>query len=224
MMMHSEQLTGLNLTRRSLLTLGSAALGIATMGAMDRDVVSAMAPVEGNARGDMPTTGGMRPGPVGMEPAKMRRKGVTPVAMKIAKAQVDAQVEPQPIQDGVMVDPSGPFVVAWYEDTGKLGQETNLVFAGHLDYYNVGQAVFFHLGALTEGDEIQVIGEDNDTFTYIVEWARNYTVDDLDSNAIQEIVGKTEAESVTLITCGGPFDFNVGQYLERYVVRAKRAG
>ena len=222
--MHAAQLTDLNLTRRSLLALGPAALGIAAVGMAGQDHVTAMAPVDGNARGDMPTTGGMRPGPVGMNPTKMRRKGVTPVAMKIAKAQVDAQVEPQPIQDGVMLDPSGPYVVAWYEDTGKLGQETNLVFAGHLDYYNVGQAVFFHLGALVEGDEIQVIGENNETFTYVVEWTRNYTVDELDGNAIQEIVGKTKTESVTLITCGGPFDFNVGQYLERFVVRAKRTG
>ena len=221
--MHSEQLTDLNLTRRSLLALGSAALGIAAVGTTGQDRVTAKAPVEGNARGDMPTTGGMRPGPVGMNPAKLRRKGVTPVAMKIAKAQVDAQVEAQPIQDGVMLDPSGPYVIAWYEDTGKLGQETNLVFAGHLDYYNVGQAVFFHLGELAEGDEIQVIGEDDETFTYTVEWARNYNVDELDGNSIQEIVGKTKAENITLITCGGPFDFNVGQYLDRFVVRAKRA-
>jgi LPXTG-site transpeptidase (sortase) family protein len=187
-------------------------------------VAIANAPVEGNSRGDMPTTGGMRPGPVGMNPVQMRRKGVMPVAMKISKAQVDAQVEAQPIQDGVMLDPSGPYVIAWYEDTGKLGQETNLVFAGHLDYYNVGQAVFYHLGALVEGDEIQIIGENEETFTYAVEWARNYTVDDLTGNAIQEIVGKTKSEHITLITCGGPFDFNVGQYLERFVVRAKRAG
>ncbi len=178
--------------------------------------------VEGNARGDMPTFGAMRPGPVGIKPPIVRRRGVNPIAMKIEKAQVDAQIETQAIQDGVMLDPSGPYVVAWYDDTGQLGQETNLVFAGHLDYYDVGEAVFFHLGELTEGDEIQIIGEGDEPFTYSVEWARNYTVEELDSKAVQEIVGKTKAENVTLITCGGPFDFNVGQYLDRFVVRAKR--
>ena len=222
--MHSEHRTGPNLTRRSLLALGPAALGMMALGTIGPRIATAIAPVEGNARGDMPTTGGMRPGPVGMNPVKIRRKGVTPVAMKISKAQVDAQVEAQPIQDGVMLDPSGPYVIAWYEDTGKLGQETNLVFAGHLDYYNVGQAVFYHLGALVEGDEIQVIGENEEAYNYAVEWARNYNVDELDGNSIQEIVGKTKAESITLITCGGPFDFNVGQYLDRFVVRAKRTG
>jgi sortase A len=187
-----------------------------------RGLPVALAQIEANARGDMPTTGGMRPGPVGMKPARVRRRGVSPIAMKIEKAQVDALIESQAIQDGVMLDPSGPFIVAWYQDTGQLGQETNIVFAGHLDYYNVGEAVFFHLGSLVEGDEIQVIGEGDETFTYAVEWGRNYNVSELDSTTIQDIVGKTETEYITLITCGGPFDFNVGQYLDRYVVRARR--
>jgi LPXTG-site transpeptidase (sortase) family protein len=223
MMMQSRNPAGLTLTRRSLLALGPAALGVAAAGILQGRDAIAFAPVEGNARGDMPTSGGMRPGPVGMNPTKVRTKGVTPVAMKIPNAQVDAQVEAQPIQDGVMLDPSGPFVVAWYEDTGKLGQETNVVFAGHLDYYNVGEAVFYHLGALNDGDVIDVIGDDGETFTYGVEWARQYTIDELDASAIQEIVGRTKEEAVTLITCGGDFDYNRGQYLQRYVVRAKRS-
>jgi hypothetical protein len=206
-----------------LLALGPAALTLAATSALNHLPTSAFAPVEGNARGDMPTSGGMRPGPVGMSPATVRRKGVAPVAMKIPAAQVDAQVEPQPIENGVMLDPSGPFVVAWYEDTGKLGQLTNVVFAGHLDYYNVGQAVFYHLGALNNDDPIEVIGEDGDTFTYGVEWARQYTIEDLDAKAIKEIlIGQDGEESVTLITCGGEFDYTAGQYLQRYVVRAKR--
>ena len=221
--MQSRNPVGPTLTRRSLLALGPAALAIGAAGILQSRDAIALAPVEGNARGDMPTTGGMRPGPVGMNPVKVRTRGVTPVAMKIPKAQVDAQVEPQPIENGVMKDPSGPFVVAWYEDTGKLGQETNVVFSGHLDYYNVGEAVFYHLGALNDGDLIEVIGEDGETFAYAVEWARQYTIDELDASAIQEIVGRTKEESITLITCGGAFDYNLGQYLQRYVVRAKRS-
>ena len=206
-----------------MLGLGSAALGVAAFGRGDLRVATALAPVDGSQRGDMPTSGGMRPGPVDLNPVQIRRKGVAPVAMKIEKAQVDAQVEPQPIQDGVMLDPSGPFVIAWYEDTGKLGQQTNHVFAGHLDYYDVGQAVFYDLWQLAAGDQIQIIGEDQESFLYAVEWGRNFTVDELTSESIQEIVGKTDTESVTLITCGGPFDYNVGQYLDRFVVRANRA-
>jgi hypothetical protein len=212
-------------TRRSLLASGPAlALAAATVLIPGR--LQAQETEEGQiddlARGDIPTTGGIRPGPVGMNPAQIRRKGVTPVSMVIEKAGVDAQIESQPIEDGRMLDPSGPYVVAWYEDTGRLGEQTNLVFAGHLDYYDVGEAVFYNLATLVEDDEIQITGEDGETYTYAVEWGRNYTVDELTSEAIREIVGKTDDEAITLITCGGPFDFNVGQYLERYVVRALR--
>lgn len=209
---------GMKRTRRQ-----SRAHSIASVSTGRRGLAVSTIQVEGNARGDMPTSGAMRPGPVGLKPPVVRRRGINPIAIKIEKAQVDAQIESQAIQDGVMLDPSGPYVVAWYEDTGQLGQETNLVFAGHLDYYDVGEAVFFHLGQLAEGDEIQIIGEGDEPFTYAVEWARNYTVEELDTKAVQEIVGKTKTENVTLITCGGPFDFNVGQYLERYVVRARRS-
>jgi LPXTG-site transpeptidase (sortase) family protein len=222
-MMHLDQLFGRTTSRRALLGLGPAALGLAFAGAATTRASLANQAVDEAARGDMPTTGGMRPGPVGLNPPQMRRPGVAPIAMKIQKAQVDAQVEPQPIQDGVMLDPTGPFVIAWYEDTGKLGEETNIVFAGHLDYYDVGPAVFYDLYQLVEGDPIEIIGEGEEVFTYLVEWGRNFTVDELDADSIQSIVGKTDTESATLITCGGTFDYTVGQYLERYVVRAKRA-
>lgn len=214
-------------TRRSLLTSGPAVLALAAAAVLRPGRLLAQETEEGQidnlARGDIPTTGGIRPGPVGMNPAKIRRKGVTPVSMVIEKAGVDAQIESQPIEDGRMLDPSGPYVVAWYEDTGALGEQTNLVFAGHLDYYDVGEAVFYNLATLVEGDEIRITGEDGETYTFAVAWGRTYTVDELTSEKIREIVGKTGDEVITLITCGGPFDFNLGQYLERYVVRALRS-
>ncbi len=224
-MQRRHQLTSA-MTRRSLLTSGPAAVALGAAAVLNPGWARAQeaeeGQIDGTARGDIPTTGGLRPGPVGMNPARLRRRGVTPISMVIEKAEVDAQIEPQPIEDGRMLDPSGPYVVAWYEDTGQLGELTNLVFAGHLDYYDVGDAVFINLSTLVEGDEIQILGEDEETYTYAVEWGRNYTVDELDAETIREIVGKTEDEYVTLITCGGPFDCNVGQYLERYVVRALR--
>ena len=216
------------LTRRSLLSAGPAAVALGTAAILNPGPLLAQDAdeevIESNARGDVPTTGGLRPGPVGMNPVRIRRPGVTPISMVIEKAAVDAQIEPQPIEGGRMLDPSGPYVVAWYEDTGQLGQETNLVFAGHLDYYDVGDAVFINLSTLVEGDEIQILGEDDETYAYAVEWGRNYTIAELTPEAIDEIVDKTEEEYVTLITCGGEFDFSSGQYLERYVVRALRTG
>lgn len=183
---------------------------------------TANAPVDSVEQGEMPTTGGLRPGPIGLEPDPFRIRGVQPVAIKIEDASVEAQVEVQEIVDGVMLNPSGPFVVSWYRETGHLGDLDNIVMAGHLDYYDVGEAVFYNLGDLEEGDIIEITGADDEIYRYEIEWVRNYAVADLDAKAVKKIVGRTNEERLTLITCGGPFDYNRGEYLERMVVRAVR--
>lgn len=183
---------------------------------------TANAPVTASERGEMPTSGGLRPGPIGLNPNPFAIIGVGPVAIQIQKANVDSPVETQEIVDGVMLNPSGPFVVAWYRETGRLGALDNIVMSGHLDYWDVGEAVFFELGKLKKGDVILVTGEDDVVYKYRVDWVENYLVADLDAKEVQEIVGKTDDEKLTLITCGGPFDYSAGVYLERMIVRASR--
>lgn len=172
--------------------------------------------------GELPTSGGVRPGPAGAFPGE-ERSGVLPMAIQIERAQVDAPIEEQEIIDGVMQNPSGPFVVSWYKETGRLGEINNVVLSGHLNYWDVAEAVFFYVAELQEGDVIEVLGKDDEVYSYEVEWVRPYTVEDLTPEIIQEeIVGRTPVESLTLITCGGPFDFQAGEYEERMVVRATR--
>jgi hypothetical protein len=144
-----------------------------------------------------------------------------PVAIQIPAAAVDAGVEQSQIVDGVMLDPSGPWVVSWYEQTARLGEQGNTVMAGHLDYWDIGPAVFYNLVSVQKGDEIYVFGENGETFTYNATWARLYQLEELNSEAIRVIVGSTAVTSLTLITCGGEFDEATGQYLSRYVVRAE---
>lgn len=182
----------------------------------------AQEPVSSSGLGEPPTTGTLRPGPIGASPRPFRVIGVRPVAIRIEKAHVDAQVEQQEIIDGVMQDPSGPFVVSWYKETGRLGEDNNIVMAGHLDYWDVGAAVFYEVGKLEKGDVIEITGEDGQVYRYAVQWVKSYNVAELGAKAVQEIIGKTKQESVTLITCGGPFDYEKGEYLERVVVRATR--
>ena len=47
-------------------------------------------------------------------------------------------------------------------------------------------------------------------------------VERLRNAPIQEIIGPTTQEDLTLITCGGPFDYQNGVYLQRTVVRSHR--
>ncbi len=199
--------------------VGAIAVALALLLAMAA-TTGAQQPIVSTQVGEVPTTGALRPGPIGLlppQPAQLR--GPRPVSITIQKIGVNATIETIEIVDGVMQDPTGPWVVSWYKETARLGETGNIVMAGHLDYWDVGPAVFYNIAQLTEGDRIEITGEDGQTYVYEVDWVRNYD----NANApIQEIVGPTDNESLTLITCGGPFDYVNGVYLQRTVVRAHR--
>jgi sortase (surface protein transpeptidase) len=181
------------------------------------------------ALSEVPTTGARRPGPVILaasrvaspEPAPEPVEGVAPIALQVDSVGVDAPIELGNVTDGVMQDPSGPWVVSWYEPLGKVGEGGNVVMAGHVDYWNVGPAVFWDVRDLPEGDVIRVVGEDGKNYEYAVQWTQSYMADQLTPEVIQgEIVGDTGEETLTLITCGGEFNPDTGEYNQRWVVRA----
>jgi len=163
----------------------------------------------------------LQAGPLGLNAAV--DPGQIPVAMRIPDANVDAEIEQQQIVDGKMIDPSGPWVVAWYEATARAGAIGNCVGSGHVDYWKVGPAVFNEVASLQEGAPIEVIGKDGATYVYEVENVRrveiaSLTVEQLNS---PEMVGRTDYAALTLITCGGNFDGQV--YTQRDIIRARLA-
>ena len=170
----------------------------------------------------MPTSGGARPGPgTKVMPPPPQVAGAIPVAISIPNARVDALVEEREIIDGVMQDPSGPWVVAWYKETPKLGAPGNTLMAGHVDFWGIGDSVFASAQYLVEGDLITVSGDNGKVYTYKVSWVRLY---DAANAPLDEIVGPTSHRALTLITCGGEFDTKHGVYLQRTIVRANYAG
>ena len=176
---------------------------------------------------EVPTTGGRRPGPVilGASTVKIaaptRPAGFVPVELQADSIGLDAPIEDGSIVDGVMLDPSGPWVVSWYSQLGKAGQGGNVVMAGHVDYWDVGPAIFQGVPNLQPGDIIRVIGADGETIDYATDSNQLFTVADLTPDIIQsQITGDTGQETLTLITWGGDFDAAAGEYLHRRVVRA----
>ncbi|MGC4108110.1 MAG: sortase [Thermomicrobiales bacterium] len=166
---------------------------------------------------------GLQAGPLGVNAATPGSNGVVPIAMQIPDAGVDAEVEKNKIVDGQMLDPSGPWVVSWYQETAKAGDTKdyrNMVVSGHVDYWGVGPSVFQSVADLTKGAQIYVTGENGDVFTYVVD-----TVEMVDASPTQEvlqkIVGPSDTPTLTIITCGG--DFNGTEYLNRMIVKAHLA-
>lgn len=179
----------------------------------------------GTPVGDLPTTGGMRPGPGRRRANLSGGVGIVPVAIVSDPLAIDSEVYAAAIVDNAMQDPTGPFVVAWYESLGKLGQNGNVVVAGHVDYYTVGEAVFWRIkepGA-SVGDLVSLIGEDGSQHVYEVQRSRTYPTAELTGEVVQrQITGQTRTPTLTIITCGGDFDPVSGEYLSRIAVRCSR--
>ena len=95
----------------------------------------------------------------------------------------------------------------------------NAVFSAHVDYYNYGPAVFWHLKDLERNDVIEVRLTDGTVYRYSVVSREQVNAA---TARVQEIVGKAPEEQITLITCGGTFDAGVGEYDQRVIVRAAR--
>jgi sortase (surface protein transpeptidase) len=167
--------------------------------------------------GEMPTSGGMRPGPVGQAiPVRSGpAKGVRPVAIRIPSIQVDAEVEHHPA--GALLAPSGPYIVAWYASSARLGVPGNVVLAGHARVAG-DAAVFARLGELQPGVNIELFGQDLVLYLFAVE--SNRFVDAADP-AMNETANETEEET-TLITWDGDIDPGDRIPLQRRVVRGKR--
>jgi hypothetical protein len=166
-------------------------------------------------------TGNLKAGPLGLNQAPLV-EGQLPVAMQIPDAAVDAEVEVRTLSDGVMQDPTGPWVISWYDFSAYVGDNSNAVFAGHVDYWGVGPAVLRNVAGLGIGAEIDVIGADGTVFTYAVENVYRVNAFELSEADLDAIIGPTSYAALTIITCGG--EFNGSEYLQRDIVRARLIG
>ena len=211
----------------ALALLLSLILPLVGAAAQETDAEEDVATTE--ALSEVPTTGARRPGPIILAATRVAApapepepvEGVAPIALQVDSVGVDAPIELGAVVEGAMQDPSGPWVVSWYEPLGKVGEGGNVVMAGHVDYWNVGPAVFYDIRFLPAGEVIRVVGEDGKNYEYAVQWIERYDAAGLTPEVIQnDIVGDTGEETLTLITCGGTFDPATGEYNERWVVRA----
>jgi LPXTG-site transpeptidase (sortase) family protein len=155
-------------------------------------------------------------------PAPASASGSSPIQrLRVSQVGIDANVITLGVDpDGTMQAPKTAFDVAWYDFSARPGSGSNAVFAAHVDFRGVGPAVFWRLRELREGSQIQVVLDDGSTLTYRVVIAQAYGANDA---PIEWIVGATERDSITLITCDGTFNTATREYDRRLVVRAERS-
>jgi LPXTG-site transpeptidase (sortase) family protein len=143
-------------------------------------------------------------------------------AFMIPKYGVDAPIQIKGVDyNNQMESPDGPVNVAWYNFTAPPGHIGNGVYSGHVDYINYGPAVFWNVRNLVPGDEVHVRLVSGTVYRY-----RVIGGEAVPANPSQEqlanIVGPSETEIITLITCTGNFNYSTHEYDQRHVVRAQR--
>jgi LPXTG-site transpeptidase (sortase) family protein len=121
---------------------------------------------------------------------------------------------------GTMRTPDNGWDVGWYDSSVVPGQRGNSVMTGHVDYYDIGPAVFWHLRDLGPDDELQVhLADDGGVVTYEVTQVESY---EAGAAPVDAIIGPTDNDVLTLITCTGWFNPSTREYDHRLVVRAER--
>ena len=93
------------------------------------------------------------------------------------------------------------------------------MLAGHVDYINVGPAVFYNLRLLTVGDRVSVVGADREEQEFEVVEVQRYRADQA---PLDRIFGANSWQGLNLITCAGVYDTRTREYDERLVVYAEK--
>ena len=148
------------------------------------------------------------------------KEGAVLERLVVPGVRIDAPVETRGINArGEMEDPGGKDAVAWYDFSEFPGFGGNAVFSGHVDWFTGELGSFGRLKDLKKGDEIILRLSDGMEMTYKV------VASDLYESAkapVEQIVGRTEKDSITFITCEGTFNRSAQDYSHRRVVRAER--
>ena len=170
-----------------------------------------------SAAGTPSAVAGATETPPGLSPPTI---GVLLDRLVVPKVKIDAPVEVKGINGrGEMEDPGGKDAVAWYDFSEFPGFGGNAVFSGHVDWFTGDLGVFGRVKELKDGDEILIKLSDGMDMTYKVVSSIVY---ESAKAPVAEIVGKTENDSITFITCEGTFDRRAQDYSHRRIVRAER--
>jgi len=204
----------MNKNRLALVLFAASVVAMVAGGVIGLGLRDDAAPPAPVAVAPTATPAGPQPTPT-PEPSRAAVQRLQIPRIGVDAAVISIGVDP----DGTMQSPSKPMEVGWYRFAALPGHGGNVVMAGHVDYVNYGAAVFYRLRELQPGDRIVVVLEDGASYAYEVESLTTYGAND----PVQDAVGPTPSEAVTLITCTGAFSYATREYDRRLVVRAHLA-
>ena len=202
----------------------SAALAAAGIGA----VVLLPQDTSGPVRLDVPLTVDAAPvspattttplaGPASSSTPLWQLPASEPVRVRIPVLGVTSQVMVLGLErDGSLEVPPGAYPVGWYDGSPTPGRLGPAVLTGHVDWE--GEPGAFHgLRELRSGDTVVVDRADGTVATFRVDRVEEHPKDDFPTD---EVYGDIDHSGLRLITCGGAFDEDTGNYAANVVVFA----
>ncbi len=145
---------------------------------------------------------------------------VAPQRIRVDSLGIDMAIDPVGLAaDGAMALPSNPAVAAWYRfGPGPNSPSGATIVAAHVDslVYDIGP--FARLATAPPGTEITVATADGQESRYAVDSIQTVTKSDV---PWAEVFDRTGPARLTLVTCGGEFDYGARRYLSNVIVSAK---
>lgn len=120
-------------------------------------------------------------------------------------------------EDKTVSVPDSYTEVGWYTYGATPGEIGSAVILGHVDSYK-GPAVFFSLGQLEAGDEVQVERADGTTATFVVESKERVPQSEFPT---EKVYGKINYAGLRLVTCTGIFNRGKQEYSHNLIVYAR---
>lgn len=144
-----------------------------------------------------------------------------PDRVRIPAIQVDAPMMPVGLDAAGWVDappPEDPNLAGWFTGAVSPGEKGTAVVVGHVDN-SQGPAVFYGLGALKQGNHVEVARRDGKTAVFEIYGIEVFEKNNFPGDRVYASKGTAE---LRVITCGGGFSQQNG-YDGNVVVFARLA-
>jgi sortase (surface protein transpeptidase) len=145
------------------------------------------------------------PPPVVSDPVRLRIP-----AIALDAPVIDLGLDPQ----GAIDVPTQWGDVGWYKPGVAPGAVGPAVLVGHYDS-KTGPAVFYRLGSVLPGDQLDVVGASGARVTFVVDRLQEVSKATFPA---QEVYGPVTRPEIRLITCDGAFDEHTHHYVDNLVV------
>jgi hypothetical protein len=141
-----------------------------------------------------------------------------PVRVQADALGIDMPIEGVGLDGDAMALPANPAVAAWYQyGPAPASPAGSTVVAAHVDSLAYSLGPFARLADAPAGTEVVLTTADGATHRYIIE---SSTIVEKQAVPWAGVFDRTGPARLTLVTCGGEFDYQARRYLSNVIVTA----